>query len=159
MSDEQQGVPDRPGVRLAPPILLIAVVLIGYGLHLVWALELPTWSGWSVAGSASIGAGVAILVSGWVQFYRAKTNVLHNMPASNLIQTGLYRFSRNPIYCAGLLLHLGVGLLANSLWILMLVPVSKYVFDRLVIEHEEAYLERAFGQVYVDYKRTVRRWV
>ena len=161
MSDEQQTsqVPDNAGVRVPPPILLIVVVLVGYGLQQAWALELPNWSGWSGAGWGLIGVGLAILITGWVQFYRAKTNILHHRPASNLIQSGLYRFSRNPIYVSGLLLQLGIALLMNNLWIVLLVPVSKLVFDRYVIAREEAYLERAFGEVYVDYKRTIRRWL
>ncbi len=161
MSDEQQTshVPDNPGVRVPPPILLIVVVLVGYGLQQAWALELPSWSGWSGAGWGLIGVGLAILITGWVQFYRAKTNILHNKPSSNVIQSGLYRFSRNPIYVSGLLLQLGIALLLNNLWIVLLVPVSKLVFDRYVIAREEAYLERAFGEVYLDYKRTIRRWL
>ncbi|MEE8555284.1 MAG: isoprenylcysteine carboxylmethyltransferase family protein, partial [bacterium] len=123
------------------------------------ALELTNRSGWYAAGWALIGVGVIILVAGWVQFFRAKTNVLHHKPSSSLIQSGLYRFSRNPIYVAGLLLQLGVALLMNNLWIVLLVPVSKILFDRYVIAREESYLERAFGEVYVDYKRTVRRWL
>ncbi len=103
--------------------------------------------------------GVAILITGWVQFYRAKTNILHHRPSSHVIQSGLYRFSRNPIYVSGLLLQLGIAPLMNNLWIVLLVPVSKFVFDRYVIAREEAYLERAFGEVYVDYKRAVRRWL
>lgn len=161
MSDQQQTrhVPDNAGVRVHPPILLIAVLLVGYGLQQAWALELPNGSGGSVAGQALIGVGVAILVTGWVQFYRAKTNVLAHKPSSNLIQSGLYRFSRNPIYVSGLMLQLGIGLLMNNLWIVLLVPVSKLVFDRYVIAREEAYLERAYGEVYLDYTRTVRRWL
>ncbi len=161
MTDEQQTgqVLDNPGVRVPPPILLMLVILAGYGLHQLWALELTNWSGWYVAAWAPIGVGVIILVSGWVQFFRAKTNVLHHRPASNLIQGGLYRFSRNPIYVSGLLLQLGIGLLMNNLWIVLLVPLSKFVFDRYVIAREEAYLERAFGAAYVDYKRSVRRWL
>ncbi len=161
MSDKQQTsqVPDNPGVRVPPPILLIVVVLVGYGLQQAWALELPNGSGWSVAARALIGVGVAILTVGWVQFYRAKTNIQPHKPASNLMQSGLYGFSRNPIYVSGLLLQLGIALLMNNLWIVLFVPVSKFVFDRYIIAREEAYLERAFGEVYVDYKRTVRRWL
>ena len=60
---------------------------------------------------------------------------------------------------AGLFLQLGIALLMNNLWIVLLVPVSKFVFDRYIIAREEAYLERAFGEVYLDYKRSVRRWL
>ena len=56
-------------------------------------------------------------------------------------------------------MQLGVGLLMDNLWIVLFVPATKLVFDRYVIAREEAYLERTFGEVYVDYKRTVRRWL
>jgi len=161
MSDEQptNQEPDNPGVRVPPPILLIGVVLVGHGLQQVWALELPNWSGWSVAAWAILSGGAAILIAGWNHFYRAKTNILHHRPSSSLIQSGLYSVSRNPIYVSGLLLQLGIALLMNNGWIVLLVPVSKLVFDRYVIAREEAYLERAYGEVYLDYTRTVRRWL
>jgi hypothetical protein len=62
MSDQQQTrhVPDNAGVRVHPPILLIAVLLVGYGLQQAWALELPNGSGGSVAGQALIGVGVGL---------------------------------------------------------------------------------------------------
>ncbi len=161
MTDEQQTgqVLDNPGTRVPPPILLIAVIFAGYCLQQLWTLELTNRSGWYVAAWAPIGVGVIILVAGWVQFFRAKTNVLHNKPASSIIQSGLYRFSRNPIYVSGLLLQLGIGLLMNNLWIVLLVPMSKIVLDRYVIAREESYLERAFGEAYGDYRRSVRRWL
>ena len=161
MTDEQQSgqALDNAGVRVPPPILLIVAILSGYCLQQLWALELTNWSGWYVAAWSLIGVGVIILVASWVQFLRAKTNIRPDKPSSNLIQSGLYRFSRNPIYVSGLLLQLGIALLMNNLWIVLLVPVSKVVFDRYVIAREEAYLERAFGEVYVAYKRTVRRWL
>ncbi len=161
MTHEQQTdqALDNPGTRVPPPILLIGVILAGYGLQQLWALEWTNGWGWDVAAWALIGTSVIILVAGWIQFFRAKTNVLHNKPSSHFIRSGLFRFSRNPIYVSGLLLQLGIALLMNNLWIVLLVPVSKMVFDRYVIAREEAYLERAFGEVYVDYSRSVRRWL
>ncbi len=150
---------DNAGVRVPPPTVLIVAILTGYGLQQVWALELASWPGWYVAGWALVGAGIIILVPGWVQFYQAKTNIQPHKPSSKLIQSGLYRFSRNPLYVSGLSLQLGIALLMSNLWIVLLVPVSKFVFDRYIIAREEAYLERAFGEAYLDYKRTVRRWL
>ncbi len=161
MTDEQQTgqALDHAGVRVPPPLLLIVAILAGYGVQQLWALELTHWSGWYGAAWTLIGVGVIILVAGWVQFFRAKTNIQPHKPSSNLIQSGLYRFSRNPLYVSGLSLQLGIALLMSNLWIVLLVPVSKFVFDRYIIAREEAYLERAFGEAYLDYKRTVRRWL
>ncbi len=113
----------------------------------------------SVGAWAVIGAAVTVLVTAWVQFFRARTSVLHNQPSSHIIRDGIFRFSRNPIYVSALLLQLGIALLMNNLWIVLLVPVTKLVLDRYVIAREEAYLERAFGDVYASYKRDVRRWL
>ena len=161
MTNEQQTAqaPDNPGTRMPPPILLLAVMSAGYCFQQLWALEIAKGSGWHSAAWALIGVGSLILVAGWVQFFNAETNILHDKPASNVIQCGLYRFSRNPIYVSGLVLQLGIALLMNNLWIVLLLPVSKMIFDRYVIAREEAYLERAFGETYLDYRRSVRRWL
>ena len=161
MTDEQRtdSAPDNARVRVPPPLVLLVLILAGYFLQQLWTLELPNVSGWYVAGWAIVCIGVVILVAGWIHFFQAKTNIQPNKPSSNLIRSGLYRFSRNPIYVSGLLLQLGIALLMNNLWMVLLVPVSKVVFDRYIIAREEAYLERAFGTAYLDYKRTVRRWL
>ena len=151
--------PDNPGVRVPPPLLLLAVILTGVGLQKLWAVRLTDWPGWPVAGWALIGVGIAILVTCWVHFYRANTNIQPHRPSSTLIESGLYRRSRNPLYVAGLFLQVGIGLLLNNLWIVLLVAVSKFIFSRFIIAREEAYLERAFGEVYVNYTRKVRRWL
>ena len=161
MTNTQQPnqAPDNPGIKVHPPLILIGIILAGYGFQQLWALEFSNWSGGSVTAPALLGVGGILLVACWVQFYRAKTNILIHKPASRLIQSGLYRVSRNPIYVAGLVLQLGIAVLMNNLWVVLLVPVSKVIFDRHVIAREEAYLERAFGEVYADYKCSVRRWL
>ena len=60
MTDEPTGqVPDNPGTRVPPPILLIVVILAGYCLQQLWALELTNWSGWYVAAWALVGVGAS----------------------------------------------------------------------------------------------------
>ncbi len=49
--------------------------------------------------------------------------------------------------------------LANALWAILLLPVALFVMQRSVIEREERYLERTFGEEYLSYKANVRRWV
>lgn len=151
--------PDRPGTLVPPPLPLVAAIAVGHGLQQLRALELTSSAALSVGAWAVIGAAVTVLVTAWVQFFRARTSVLHNQPSSHVIRGGIYRFSRNPIYVSALLLQLGIALLMNNLWIVLLVPVTKLVLDRYVIAREEAYLERAFGDVYVSYKRDVQRWL
>ena len=66
MTDEQRTSQalDNAGVRVPPPILLLVAIVAGYGLQQAWALELPNWSGWNVAGWLLIGASVIVLFAG-----------------------------------------------------------------------------------------------
>jgi protein-S-isoprenylcysteine O-methyltransferase Ste14 len=76
-----------------------------------------------------------------------------------MVESGLYRYSRNPIYLGLSVVHLGVAVADNNAWLpILLVPVL-VVLRYGVIAREEAYMERRFGQQYVAYKARVRRWL
>ena len=57
------------------------------------------------------------------------------------------------------MLYAGIAVLRNALWAILLLPLVVYVIQREVIEREEHYLERSFGEEYLNYKARVRRWV
>ena len=90
---------------------------------------------------------------------QAHTAVDPRHPTTTLVTTGPFRYSRNPIYLALTLLYLGVALLVNALWIVLLVVPSVLVIRYGVIAREEAYLTRMFGEAYRQYMRQVRRWL
>jgi protein-S-isoprenylcysteine O-methyltransferase Ste14 len=78
---------------------------------------------------------------------------------SSLIIEGTYRFTRNPTYLGFTLFYGGITALANSLPSALLLPFVLVMMRRGVIEREERYLERIFGEEYLLYKARVRRWV
>jgi protein-S-isoprenylcysteine O-methyltransferase Ste14 len=80
-------------------------------------------------------------------------------PTTAIVTKGPFRYSRNPLYVSLTLLYLGVALIINVLWIVLLVVPVLVVMQRGVIGREEAYLERKFGEKYLSYKARVRRWV
>jgi protein-S-isoprenylcysteine O-methyltransferase Ste14 len=80
-------------------------------------------------------------------------------PTTALVTKGPFRYSRNPIYVALTLLYLGVALLINPLWILLLVVPAVLVLRYGVIAREEAYLTRKFDDVYRQYTAQVRHWL
>ncbi len=80
-------------------------------------------------------------------------------PTSSLVVEGPYRFSRNPIYLGFTLFYGGITALASSLPSALLLPFVLVVMRRGVIEREERYLEREFGEEYLRYKARVRRWI
>ena len=81
-----------------------------------------------------------------------------NKPDTALMTDGLYAYTRNPIYVCFLLVQLGVGIWMNSLWVMGMTAATAVALTRLVIEKEEAYLERRHGSAYLVYKDRVPRW-
>ena len=72
---------------------------------------------------------------------------------------GVYRFTRNPIYLGFLLMVIGLPLNSGLYSGIVIAPFFAVTMNRLVIEREEAYLEKKFKDVYTSYKSRVRRWL
>jgi protein-S-isoprenylcysteine O-methyltransferase Ste14 len=94
-----------------------------------------------------------------ITFLRHRTGIYPNQPATVIVRSGLYRFSRNPMYVALAILYVGIVLLTNLLWPLLLLPLVLLVLQKAVIAREERYLKEAFGESYEQYCRQVRRWI
>jgi protein-S-isoprenylcysteine O-methyltransferase Ste14 len=92
-------------------------------------------------------------------FRRAGTSPNPWRPTTAMVTGGPYRLSRNPMYLGFTLLYLGAACWANSLWLLLFLPVILALMQQLVILREERYLERRFGAEYVGYRNRVRRWI
>ena len=112
------------------------------------------WPGVLLLTGAVLIAAVSVL-----QFFRAKTQVEPWRPTSSIIQSGLFRYSRNPIYLGFCIATLATGLILDSWWTIVALLPLVYLLQLLVIHKEEVYLEAKFGKGYLDYKRRVRRWL
>lgn len=105
--------------------------------------------------------GIVITSLGWFSFRKAGTTVnpLRPEQASALVITGIYRFSRNPMYL-GFAMGLVAWVVYLSAWAgLLAIGAFVAYMNRFQIEPEERALESRFGQAFVDYKRRVRRWL
>ncbi len=80
-------------------------------------------------------------------------------PSTAIITTGPFRYSRNPAYVALTLLCVGLGVLLDNPWILVLLLPAVLLVHFGVVRREERYLERRFGEEYRRYKASVRRWL
>ena len=116
--------------------------------------------GWGFPlGFIVIFAAVNIKLFAAREMVRVKTNLDIRKPANDLATSGLYSASRNPLYIGMILLNIGIGCVVNSLWIFLLSAGLAFTLQKGVIEPEEAYLERKFGDKYLRYKAKVRRWI
>lgn len=146
-----------PGVKVPPPVMVLGSILLGYCLQKVTALTLLTGLFWPGLCLVVIAAGLALGCL-WL-FFRARTHVEPWQPTSRIIVSGVYRFSRNPIYLAFCVLQMGIALMLANGWILLTCCLTYWLLSRFVISREEAYLEAKFGAEYLEYKQRVRRWL
>ena len=107
---------------------------------------------------ADLAGAAALLAGALAGLRRAGTNVEPWLPSTALVTTGVYRFTRNPIYLAMTLLYLAVALAADSLLALLLLVPLLGIVRHGVIGREEHYLDAKFGESYRDYRAAVRRW-
>ena len=100
------------------------------------------------------------LATWFIRTMRAADTTLDvNKPVSRVLQDGPFRYSRNPGYLSLVMIYTGIAILRNALWAILFLPLLLLVTQRELIEREERYLERTFGEEYLAYKRRVRRWV
>jgi protein-S-isoprenylcysteine O-methyltransferase Ste14 len=151
---------DTANVIVRPPIAWALAVLAGLALN--WLMPLPFLPAVVSAGwLGSIVFVLAVALAGWAitTMTRAGSNVPTNLPSTTIVETGPYRFTRNPIYLGMVLGLIGLAIAFNSLWLLMTLVPFALVIHYGVITREEAYLERKFGDVYRRYRARVRRWL
>jgi protein-S-isoprenylcysteine O-methyltransferase Ste14 len=148
-------------VDLKIPPLFIAVVT-AMGMWLVSrALPLFTFAPLRVVAVGLGLAGVAVIGSAMLSFWRAQTTVNPMKPssASFLVTSGIYGFTRNPMYLGMLFVLIGWSLyLANALCFLFL-PAFVLYMNRFQIQPEERALTALFGPEFLEYATRVRRWI
>ena len=150
---------DRPGVPIAPPLLFVLPILASLALE--WFVPTSFVHGgvrWTL-GELFFGAGIALNIGGFITQKSAGTDPIPFNPSTQIVTHGLYRFTRNPMYVGFALWTLGLAILVDSAWMVLAVPIGLVLIDRIVITREERYLERKFGDEYLNYKRRVRRWI
>jgi protein-S-isoprenylcysteine O-methyltransferase Ste14 len=145
---------------IAPPEALLAGVLVaGLILNFVWPIGFVPAEYTLPVGSVLIFLALNLATFAAREMIQIKTTLFFQKPATDLATSGAFAWSRNPIYLSMVLLCGGVAVFTNSLWTLLFTVAFAAVLQKGVIEPEEAYLERRFGQRYLDYKTRVRRWI
>ena len=146
---------DNPRVIVPPPLIVAASV--GIGLLVDGG---PRASAFLLLGAALLGAaGLGLILTALGLFFRSKTRPEPWRPASVLVASGPYRYTRNPMYLGLTLVGLALALAFTSVAAALLTALAALIIDRTVITHEEAYLHRRFGSAYGRYCERVRRWL
>jgi len=148
-----------PGVIAPPPVLYGAALIAALVLH--WFRPLPIFSASVVRwlGIALVAVGLAVVIRVFRTMRAAGTNVDPRRPTTAIVTTGLFRFSRNPLYVGLTLMYLGLTLVFNTWWAIVLLVPLLMTMHRGVVQREERYLEQKFGEAYRQYRSRVRRYL
>jgi protein-S-isoprenylcysteine O-methyltransferase Ste14 len=157
--------PDAMGLGLPPPpVVFLGPLILGLLLNRKVPVPFLPRGFTRILGLPLIGGGV--LAGGWTYrtMRRADTPIIGEpfvpgKPTSSLVTEGPFRYTRNPEYLGGAMVYAGIASLTNVLWVFLFLPVVLFMMQRTAIEREERYLERKFGEEYLDYKARVRRWI
>jgi protein-S-isoprenylcysteine O-methyltransferase Ste14 len=157
----ESSAPTHAGVHYPPPLLYVAGIAAGWLVHRAHPLPITGHpSTLRIALMAAFGLGwLALFAPAWSGFLRKRTSIIPNRPAAALVTSGIYRFTRNPMYVSLVLLYIAVTLALDSWWPMVFLPLVVIAVDRLVIRREERYLVHAFPDEYAAYCERVRRWV
>ena len=158
-TDNTQEMKESPNPGLLPPpIIFLCAILLGIALNGAWPLHFLSPNVRLLGPIVTVCAVVLFLLS-YREFRRAGTSVQGSKRSTVIVRTGPYRFSRNPIYLAFILLVLGLSVWLNNLWMLVTLVPAVGIIAMVVIPREERFLERNFNGQYSSYKPQVRRWL
>ena len=152
--------PDAANLGLIrPPVVYLVAILAGAALGFVRpARFLPGRLG-ALIGVPIVVAAIVLFRASVRRFNAAGTPVPGNKPTTTIVRSGPYGWSRNPIYLAFTLVHLGVACWLDNLWALASLAIAWGLMNWVVIPMEERYLERRFGDEYAQYRARARRWI
>lgn len=139
-----------------PPVWLAGFAALGGICAWVFPVAFPYGR---IVGGGLVIVALILMASAVAQLMIARTTVIPGRDPARMVTTGLFRFSRNPIYLADALLLGGLYLYWGALVAMPLVALFMQVLTRRFIVPEEARLRQIFGAEFNAYKNRTRRWI
>ena len=145
--------------KLLPPHYFAAAIAAMGALHFL--LPLYRWLSppWTFAGGVLLIVGIAMSANASGLFTRAQTPVVPFERSTALVTAGIFGWTRNPMYLGLIVALAGVAIVLGTLSPLCVLPVFIQIIRVRFVAGEERFLEGIFGERYLAYKQTVRRWI
>lgn len=163
MSEHKISVKSTPPNKVPwPPILYVSSAIAAFVLGRFWGVL------WIFENSTALflAAGIIVVILGFaLDFYslftlrKHFTTVMPTKSASNLVTSGPFSISCNPIYLGNTIITFGLTLLFQSFWYLLFGLVAAVITNEIVIKREEHHLLEMFGDKWENYTHRVRRWL
>jgi protein-S-isoprenylcysteine O-methyltransferase Ste14 len=148
-------------LKIPPPVLALLIAVAMWGISLAPSrFEISAAFRYAaVILIALVGLGFAI--SGVLAIRRARTTISPLRPeaATSLVTSGVYRFTRNPMYLGLCFVLLAWAVFLSSAWVFLGPLAFVLHINRFQIAPEEKALSRLFGAAFAEYQSKVRRWL
>lgn len=147
--------------RLPPPFIMFTIGAAMVLLNWLFPRDnADIYAFWQAAAVFSI-LGVGVCLAGVLGFRAAQTTMNPFQPdsATSLVTTGIYNYSRNPMYLGFALILIGLFILLNNQWFIAGPILFVLYMNQFQIAPEERAMEKLFGEEYITYCNKVRRWV
>ena len=150
---------ERPNTIPWPPLLLLAGIAAGVALGAWLPIPVSRPAAVQIAGYFLIALGITFDFSAIWTMWRARTNILPHKAAGELVTSGPFRLSRNPIYVGNTITLFAMAFAFSNLWYAIAALVMALLVDRLAIRREEAHLAARFGKTWNAYASRTPRWL
>ncbi len=148
-------------LKIPPPVYALSIALLMWLLNKYIPVAVLVQAPWNKVGLAIVVIAGTLDLWSLFLFIKQRTTVNPMKPAntSDLVVSGLYKISRNPMYVGMLIMLLGFAVWLGSLTPFLVLPLFYFVITQMQIKPEEKFLLEKFGTQYQTYKESVRRWL
>ncbi|MGH1577604.1 methyltransferase family protein [Planktotalea sp.] len=143
-----------------PPVWLLGFALLAYWQSAALSYGLSFGGAWAdFVGGLLVGGGIILMLLAVYEMRRMRTTVIPRQEADQLVVSGIFKRTRNPIYVGDALVLMGLILRWDAVLALPLVPIFVWIIEKRFILGEENALRRKFRASFARYCQDVRRWV
>ncbi len=157
----EKNTKDHAQVKTIPPLIPLTFIVVSWLLNrFVYPLSIPVAAHIQMLVAYVLMVVASILFGFSLYFFfKTRQNPEPHTPTNALYTGGIFKITRNPIYLGFLVAQIVVAIKLNNLYIILSLPFVFWLLNKWVIDPEEEYLHKLFGQEYLDYKNKVRRWL
>ena len=146
-------------ITYRPPRIAIGLLA---ATAVLWHLSPPEtiiYLPYKLIGTICITMGLAVLLIAWLQFKKANAAACPTAESTLIVTSGIYRYTRNPMYLGMLLMLLGAAFFMGTIPAMLGPIVFFLIIDKVFIPYEEKDLRSSFGNEYEEFLSTTRRWL
>ncbi len=143
-----------------PPVWLVMALALAWiqARHFPMGLTFgPVWA--DLLGGLLVGGGVLLMVLAVTEMRRHQTTIHPHHDSERLVQSGIFKRSRNPIYLGDVMILAGFILYWDAVLALPLVPLFLWMLEKRFVIPEENRLRKKFRMDFARYCEKVRRWM